>query len=131
MSLLISLTHYWDGDEIKTDVNIYLSKDNHHDTHYFQSAFEEHAKSYKKYLSEDGVHYINSGMSLTLTLTLTLILTLTNTLYRTQNPNTDHNPNTDGAPSHFKNRFSLAFLLKFGSTVMWGFNAPSHGKGPW
>ena len=77
MSLLISLTHYWDGDEIKTDVNVYLSKDNHHDTHYFQSAFEEHAKKYEKYLSEDGVHYINSGASLMLTLTLTLTLTIT------------------------------------------------------
>ena len=66
MSMLISLTHYWEGDEIKTDVNIYLSKDNHHDTHYFQHAFDQHAKKYAKYLSEDGIHYVNTGKSSTL-----------------------------------------------------------------
>lgn len=115
MSLLISLTHYWEDDEIKTDVNIYLSKDKHHDTNYFQRAFEEHAQKYAKYLAKDELHYVFTGMLTACTLSLSFTLTLT----------------TDGAPSHFKNRFSLTFLLKFSSTVVWGFNAPSHGKGPW
>ena len=37
-------------------------------------------------------------------------------------------------PSHFKNRFSVCFLLQLlllGRTVLWGFQAPSHGKGSW
>ena len=64
MSLLISLTHYWEGDEIQTDVNIYLSKDKHHDTHYFQAAFKAHAHKYKGKISKQGIHYVNSGMSM-------------------------------------------------------------------
>ena len=38
---------------------------------------------------------------------------------------------TDGAPSHFKNRWSLDFLLSLSFPCCWNFNAPSHGKGPW
>ena len=62
MSLLISLTHYWEGDETLTDVNIYLSKDNHHDTHYFQAAFDAHALKYAHKIAENGMHYINTGI---------------------------------------------------------------------
>ena len=101
MSMLISLTHYWDGDEIKTDVNVYLSADKHHDTHYFQHCFEEHARKYADRIAEGGFHYVY----------------------------------TDGSPSHFKNRFSITFLIVIDKRhkvkVMWSFNAPSHGKGPW
>ena len=101
MSMLISLTHYWQDDEIKTDVNVYVSADKHHDTHYFQHAFEEHAQKYADKIGENGFHYVY----------------------------------TDGAPSHFKNRFSIAFLINIDRQhnvkVMWSFNAPSHGKGPW
>ena len=45
-----------------------------------------------------------------------------------------HYVSSDGAPSHFKNRFTICFLLQLlllGRTVIWGFQAPSHGKGPW
>ena len=62
MSLLVSLTHYWENDEIKTDVNIYLSKDKHHDTHYFQGAFKDHTHKYEVKTLKDGIHYVNTGM---------------------------------------------------------------------
>ena len=44
--------------------------------------------------------------------------------------------NTDGAPSHFKNRFTMQSLFKFktrsgATTVVWETCAPGHGKGPW
>ena len=44
--------------------------------------------------------------------------------------------NTDGAPSHFKNRFTMQSLFKFKSTsgattILWETCAPGHGKGPW
>jgi len=44
--------------------------------------------------------------------------------------------NTDGAPSHFKNRFTMHSLFKFkttsgASTIVWETCAPGHGKGPW
>ena len=42
-----------------------------------------------------------------------------------------HYVSSDGAPSHFKNRFTISFLLKLlllAITVVWGFQAPSHGK---
>ena len=44
--------------------------------------------------------------------------------------------NTDGAPSHFKNRFTMHSLFKFktkigATTVVWETCAPGHGKGPW
>ena len=44
--------------------------------------------------------------------------------------------NTDGAPSHFKNKFTMQSLFKFkttsgASTVVWETCAPGHGKGPW
>ena len=101
ISLLISLTHYWEGDEIITVVDVYLSGDKHHDTHYFQKAFLDHQKKYNDKLGPGGVHYVF----------------------------------TDGAPSHFKNKFTIAFLIHVyktvGITVMWGFNAPAHGKGAW
>ena len=88
-------------EEIVTVVDVYLSGDKHHDTHYFQKAFMDHLKKYKDKLGVDGVHYVF----------------------------------TDGAPSHFKNRFTISFLIHVyqneGITVMWGFNAPSHGKGAW
>ena len=43
--------------------------------------------------------------------------------------------NTDGAPSHFKNRFTMQSLFKFktrsgDTTVVWENCAPGHGKGP-
>jgi hypothetical protein len=101
ISLLISLTHYWENDEIVTTVDVYLSGDRHHDTHYFQNAFLHHAKKYKDKLGPDGVHYVF----------------------------------TDGAPSHFKNKFTISFLIKLYELlrvlVMWGFNAPGEGKGAW
>ena len=44
--------------------------------------------------------------------------------------------NTDGAPSHFKNRFTMESLFTFkttsgASTILWETCAPGHGKGPW
>ena len=41
---------------------------------------------------------------------------------------------TDGAPSHFKSRFSMYFLLAFAARhkniqIWWDFCAPAHGKG--
>ena len=44
--------------------------------------------------------------------------------------------NTDGAPSHFKNKYTMhslkVFLEKSGAaSVMWETCAPGHGKGPW
>ena len=61
----------------------------------------DYLKKYKYKLGADGVHYVF----------------------------------TDGAPSHFKNRFTISFLIvvymKEVITVMWVFNAPSHGKGVW
>ena len=44
--------------------------------------------------------------------------------------------NTDGAPSHFKNRFTVHSLFTFktksgASTILWETCAPGHGKGPW
>ena len=44
--------------------------------------------------------------------------------------------NTDGAPSHFKNKFTMHSLFKFkttvgATTVVWETCAPGHGKGPW
>lgn len=99
-SLLISLTHYWQDDEIKTDVNVYVSADKSHDTLYFQHAFDAHAKRYADKLGASGFHYVT----------------------------------TDGAPSHFKNRHSIAFLKRVAAaqknSIMWSFNAPSHGPFP-
>ena len=44
--------------------------------------------------------------------------------------------NTDGAPSHFKNKFTMQSLFSFktsfgATTVVWETCAPGHGKGPW
>jgi hypothetical protein len=44
--------------------------------------------------------------------------------------------NTDGAPSHFKNKYTMQSLFTFKSTtgaltVLWETCAPGHGKGPW
>ena len=101
ISLLISLTHYWEGDHVVTEVDVFLSGDKKHDTHYFQHAFRSHAKKYFSKLGPNGTHYIF----------------------------------TDGAPSHFKNRSSISFLIevyiKLLVFVMWGFNAPGEGKGAW
>ena len=44
--------------------------------------------------------------------------------------------NTDGAPSHFKNKYTMQSLFEFktksgASTILWETCAPGHGKGPW
>ena len=44
--------------------------------------------------------------------------------------------NTDGAPSQFKNRFTMQSLFSFktrvgADSVVWETCAPGHGKGPW
>jgi hypothetical protein len=43
---------------------------------------------------------------------------------------------SDGAPSHFKNRFTLGWLREMQAMfeldqLWWDFSAPQHGKGPW
>ena len=44
--------------------------------------------------------------------------------------------NTDGAPSHFKNKFTMQSLFEFkitvdATTIVWETCAPGHGKDPW
>ena len=63
ISLLISLTHYWVGDEIQTDVDVYLSGDRHHDTRYFQHAFLVRIALVLGRVTSDTIHCVLTASS--------------------------------------------------------------------
>ena len=84
------------------EVNVYCTGDKSHDTWAWQHAMKNWIKQYKIHPDTAACKFLHVG--------------------------------SDGVPSHFKNKFSLDFLRQLKVLwipVQWGFNAPSHGKGPW
>ena len=102
ITLLINITMFWRGDKIIHEVNVYCTGDKSHDTWAWQHAMKQWTSRYQNHPDTAECTF--------------------------------HHVGSDGAPSHFKNKYSLDFLRELKSMwigVQWGFNAPSHGKGPW
>jgi hypothetical protein len=92
--------------KLVSEAHVFVSSDGSHDTYFVQHALEKLREVYKRKFDLLGKKVDRWYI------------------------------NTDGAPSHFKNRFTMfslkILLTKSGAkTVMWSTCAPGHGKGPW
>ena len=87
---------------LRTEVHVYVSRDQKHDTHMTQHAVRD---------------WLEKRMATRCPWLKRLFI------------------HSDGAPSHFKNKWSIHFLLDLKrelelAFLAWEFGAPQHGKGP-
>ena len=133
VTLYIVITHFKSEGKWKSEAHVFVSADHAHDTFFTQRAlagdllyalavfwlcsgcvvYESHSGNVDVMCSALAEHFKARGIQ----------------------PQAWYF-NTDGAPSHFKNRFTMQSMFNFktktgATTVLWETCAPGHGKGPW